>query len=39
LCKDIADINICVPSNDTARIQESHIALSHIMLEVFEQTF
>jgi len=39
LCKDIADINICVPSNDTARIQESHITLSHIMLEVFEKSF
>jgi D-sedoheptulose 7-phosphate isomerase len=37
LCKDIADINICVPSNDTARIQESHITLSHIILELFEE--
>lgn len=39
LCKDIADISICVPSNDTARIQESHIAISHIMLEIFEDGF
>ena len=37
LSKDIASIKICVPSNDTARIQEVHIALSHIMLEIFEK--
>jgi D-sedoheptulose 7-phosphate isomerase len=37
--KEIADIAICVPSDDTARIQESHITLSHIMLEIFEKSF
>jgi len=36
LSKDFSHISICIPSEDTARIQESHIALSHTMFEIFE---
>ncbi len=39
MAKDIVDIAICVPSNNTARIQEAHITLSHIMLDIFEESF
>tara|TARA_X000000368_G_scaffold402148_1_gene375776 strand:+ start:12924 stop:13502 length:579 start_codon:yes stop_codon:yes gene_type:complete len=35
--KKYADIVICVPSKVTARIQESHITLSHIIFEIFEE--
>ena len=35
--KKYADIAICVPSKVTARIQESHITLSHIIFEIFEE--
>jgi len=34
--KQIADICICVPSNDTPRIQESHIMIGHIICEIVE---
>ena len=34
--KGIADIDIIVPSKITARIQETHIFLGHIMLEILE---
>ena len=34
-----ADISVCIPSNVTARIQESHITLSHIVFEIFEELF
>jgi D-sedoheptulose 7-phosphate isomerase len=37
--KKYADISICIPSNVTARIQESHITLSHIVFEIFEELF
>lgn len=36
--KTLADISICVPSNDTPRIQESHITIGHIMCEIIEST-
>lgn len=36
--KDIADILINVPSNDTPRIQEMHILLGHIVCEIVEAT-
>lgn len=36
--KNLADISICVPSNDTPRIQESHITIGHIMCEIIEST-
>lgn len=34
--KAIADHCICVPSRDTARIQESHILIGHILCEIVE---
>jgi D-sedoheptulose 7-phosphate isomerase len=33
----IADIAIVVPSNNTARVQEAHIALAHAICEVVEE--
>ena len=35
---NLADICICVPSNDTPRIQESHITIGHIMCEIIESS-
>ncbi len=35
--KDYVDIGIIVPSNDTARIQEVHITIGHIICEIIEQ--
>jgi len=35
--KDWSDILLNVPSNDTPRIQESHIMLGHIICELVEQ--
>ncbi len=35
--KEIADIIINVPSNDTPRIQESHILIGHIICEFVEK--
>ena len=35
--KDVADFLINVPSNDTPRIQESHIMIGHIICEIVEQ--
>jgi len=35
--KDYADILINVPSNDTPRIQESHITIGHIICEIVEK--
>ncbi len=32
----VADIAIIVPSNNTPRIQEAHVALIHIICEIFE---
>ena len=34
----IADINIAVPSDVTARIQESHILIGHILCELVEES-
>jgi D-sedoheptulose 7-phosphate isomerase len=34
--KDISDISIIIPSNDTARIQECHMILGHTILELVE---
>jgi D-sedoheptulose 7-phosphate isomerase len=36
--KDICDC-VCVPSKDTARIQECHILLGHILCELVESTY
>lgn len=37
--KDSADINLIIPSDDTARIQEAHIVLIHILCEEVEKNF
>ena len=34
----LADITLLVPSNITARIQEAHITIGHIICELIEQT-
>ena len=36
--KDAVDHCICVPSNETPRIQECHILIGHIISELVEQT-
>lgn len=35
--KEIADITLIVPSNNTARIQEAHITIGHIMCYLIER--
>ncbi|MZH02544.1 MAG: D-sedoheptulose 7-phosphate isomerase [Nitrospinae bacterium] len=35
--KDVANLSIVVPSNDTARIQEVHITIGHIICELIEE--
>jgi D-sedoheptulose 7-phosphate isomerase len=35
--KDICDIIICAPSDDTPRIQEAHILVGHIICQLIEQ--
>ena len=35
--KDLADLTIIVPSDDTARIQEAHIAIGHIICYLVEK--
>lgn len=37
--KEIADVSIVVPSDNTARIQESHIMIGHIICEILEEIF
>ena len=37
--KDIPDISIVVPGTNTARIQESHIMIGHIMCEIAEEDY
>ena len=32
------DINICVPSDDTQRIQEGHLMVEHILCESVESS-
>lgn len=34
--RDIADYCVCVPSNNTPRIQEGHITIGHIICEIVE---
>ncbi|MFZ0760600.1 MAG: D-sedoheptulose 7-phosphate isomerase [Candidatus Sulfotelmatobacter sp.] len=36
--KNAADLCICVPSNETPRIQECHILIGHVLAELVEQT-
>lgn len=37
--KDVADISIIIPSDCTARIQESHIMIGHIICELVEDSY
>lgn len=36
--KSVADSCICIPSDDTPRVQESHIMVGHIICEIIEST-
>ena len=36
LIKDAADLTLCVPSTDTARIQEAHILCGHMICDFIE---
>lgn len=36
--RELSDLLINVPSNDTPRIQESHITIGHIICEIVEKT-
>ena len=36
-CRDLADIPIVVPSDTTARIQEMHILIGHVLCDVIER--
>ena len=38
LLRNIADCTICIPSEETPRIQECHILTGHIICEIVEQT-
>jgi D-sedoheptulose 7-phosphate isomerase len=35
--KDLADVAILIPSDDTSRIQELHLALEHLIVETVEE--
>jgi len=35
--KDLADLSLVVPSDDTARIQEIHLAVEHLICEMVEE--
>jgi D-sedoheptulose 7-phosphate isomerase len=35
--KDLCDYCICVPSNETPRIQEAHILIGHILCSIIEE--
>ncbi len=37
--KDVADVSIIVPGDVTARIQESHIMIGHIICEIVEDDY
>ncbi len=37
--KNVADLPIIVPGNNTARIQESHIMIGHIICEIAEEDY
>lgn len=37
--KDMADVNIIVPSNDTPRIQEMHILIGHTLCQILDNNF
>ena len=35
--KNLADCAICIPSEETPRIQESHILTGHLICEIVEE--
>lgn len=35
-CKNLVDLSLIVPSNSTARIQETHILIEHLLCELVE---
>ena len=35
----LGNIQICIPSNDTQRIQEGHLLVEHILCESVEENF
>ena len=37
-CKSISDIAIVIPSDDTPRIQESHIMVGHVICDIVERS-
>ncbi len=37
--KEAVNLSIIIPSNDTARIQEVHITIGHIICEIIEEDF
>ena len=37
--KDICDVNLIVPSDDTPRIQEMHILFGHILCQIVDENF
>ena len=36
---ELCDITLAIPSNVTARIQEMHILVGHIMCEIIEEDY
>ena len=36
---DLCDLSICIPSNDTQKIQEAHIMAGHLICELVENSF
>lgn len=37
--KNSCDVNLIIPSNDTARIQEMHILIGHIICQLIDESF
>jgi D-sedoheptulose 7-phosphate isomerase len=37
--KNVADLCLCVPSQETPRIQEAHILIGHVISEIVEAEF
>jgi len=37
--KDLGDVNIVIPSNDTPRIQEMHIMVGHMICAIIDEEF
>ncbi len=35
---EIADVSVCVPSTETARIQEAHVVIGHILCDLVEKS-